>query len=307
MSLIPRHLLKFSEEVEHALKHDLPVVALESTIIAHGLPWPQNLETAIDLENIVRDAGAVPATMAIVHGECRIGLTKEDLIEVASGSTVMKVSRRDIPWAVSNKLHGATTVSATSLLAASAGIRFFATGGIGGVHRGFGGLPDVSADLFEMAICPVAVFSSGAKAILDLPATLEYLETLSVPVLGYRCHTFPAFYYADSGLPLHCKVKSPEDIASFLKSAWALNAVKGVLVANPVPEEYSLDAALVERTISIALEEAKEKAISGRNITPFLLGKISELSGGESLKTNIALVKNNVTLAAATAIAWVNS
>lgn len=307
MSLIPRHLLRFSEEVSEALKNNVPVVALESTIIAHGMPWPQNLETAIELEEIVRRAGAVPATIAILRGECSIGLTKEDLIEVASGSTVMKVSRRDIPWVAANKLHGATTVSATTLLAASAGIPFFATGGIGGVHRGFGTLPDVSADLFELANCPVAVFSSGAKAILDLTATLEYLETLSVPVLGFRCQNFPAFYYTDSGLPLHFRVNSSGEVVSFLRSAWSLNAVKGVLVANPVPEAFSLDPAQVEQTISRALEEARNNSISGKNLTPFLLGKMAELTGGESLKTNIALVKNNVDLATAVAVEWAAS
>jgi pseudouridine-5'-phosphate glycosidase len=307
MSLIPRHLLRISEEVAQALKHNIPVVALESTIIAHGMPWPRNLETAEELENIVREGGAVPATIAICKGECCVGLTKEELIEIASGSSVMKVSRRDLPWVLSKKLHGATTVSATTLLAASAGISFFATGGIGGVHRGFGGLPDVSADLFELAKCPVAVFSSGAKAILDLPATLEYLETLSVPVLGYRCTTFPAFYYADSGIPLDYKVNSVGEVVSFLKSAWSHNVVKGVLVANPVPESFSLDACLVERTISSALEEAREKAVSGKRITPFLLQKIAELSGGNSLNTNIALVKSNVALAVSTAMAWANS
>ena len=288
-------------EVQNVLDAGQPVVALESTLIAHGLPRPVNLEVARKLETIVREAGATPATIAIIGGAIRVGLDDASLDYLASAANVRKVSRRDLPIVVTQKGDGATTVAATMWVAARAGIRVFATGGIGGVHRG---QPfDVSADLPELARTPVVVVCAGAKAILDLPLTLEWLETHGVPVIGYQCDEFPAFYSRRSGLPVDVRVDSPEEAAAIIAAKWSLAIEGGVLVAVPVPTGLELDAAAGEAAIQAALADAERNGVRGKAITPFLLERVSRLTGGESLHANVALLENNARVAAALAAA----
>jgi len=288
--------LEVSPEVQNALDAGRPVVALESTLITHGLPRPINLEVARKLEATVREAGATPATIAIIGGIIHVGLDAASLEYLAQASNVRKVSRRDLPIVVAHKGDGATTVAATMWIAARAGIRVFATGGIGGVHRG---QPfDVSADLPELARAPVAVVCAGAKAILDLPLTLEWLETHGVPVIGYQCDEFPAFYSRSSGLPVDARADTPEEAAAIIQAKWRLEMEGGALVTVPIPTEWELDAASGEVAIQTALVEAEQKGIRGKVVTPFLLERVSQLTGGESQRANIALLENNARVAA---------
>lgn len=296
--------LKISEEVQRALKNNLPVVALESTIISHGMPYPQNMETALNCEQIIRDHGAVPATIAIIKGQMIVGLSHQEIEYIAlNGQNVVKTSRRDLPIIVSQGLDGATTVSATMYIASLAGVKIFATGGIGGVHRGVQETMDISADLEELAMTSVCVVCAGAKAILDLPRTLEYLETKGVPVIGYQTTSLPAFYTRTSPYKVNYKMDSPEEIAKMLKTKWNLSLDGGVLVTNPIPEEYSLSEDMMNQTIEQAITKMNELGITGKDTTPYLLKTIVELTKGESLKANIQLVYNNCKLAAAIATA----
>lgn len=300
----PHLWLDVAPEVAAALGEGRPVVALESTIVAHGMPWPRNLQTAEQVEAAVREGGAVPATIAIVGGRLKAGLSGAELQALAErGPAVAKVSRRDLAQVVAAGADGATTVAATMIVAAMAGIRVFATGGIGGVHRGAGVSFDISADLQELAQTPVAVVCAGAKAILDLPLTLEYLETHGVPVIGYQCDELPAFYSRDSGHALPCRLESAQDIAKLLHAHWALGLRGGAVVANPIPPEHAMPRARIDAAIEQALADAQAHGISGKASTPFLLARVNELTGGESLQANIALVLNNARLAAAVAAA----
>jgi pseudouridine-5'-phosphate glycosidase len=295
---------EIAAEVQAALSENRPVVALESTIIAHGMPHPQNLETAQALEQIIRDHGAVPATIAVIAGDYKVGLSAAELFVLATERDVMKLSVRDLPLAAAKRLHGATTVAATMRLAARAGIRVFATGGIGGVHRGAETTFDISADLTELAETPVAVVSAGAKSILDIGRTLEMLETLSVPVIAYQSDTFPAFYSRESGFAAPMRLDTPLEIAQFLKARWELSPKGGVSIANPIPVADEIPATKIEATIRAALDEAGRQGISGKETTPFLLQRVNEATSGASLKANIALVKNNTRLAAEIAVAF---
>ena len=295
--------LDLAPEVAEALNSGLAVVALESTIIAHGMPYPQNVETARALHEIIRAEGAVPATIAVMGGKYKVGLNHEDLHALATAGSVRKLSRRDLPLALTSGEIGATTVASTMIIAAAAGIRLFATGGIGGVHRGAEYTFDVSADLTELRQTSVAVVSAGAKAILDLPKTLEMLETFGVPVLGVGTDEFPAFYSRTSGLGVDARMDAPEEVAAFLKAKWSAGLEGGVLIANPVPESDALDAAAIESTIASAIAEAEAAGIGGKQLTPFLLRRITELTAGQSLVSNVALVKNNARLAARIAVA----
>lgn len=289
-------LLRFHPEVRDALAAGRPVVALESTLITHGLPYPVNQEVASGMEQAVRDAGAVPATIAVLKGQITVGITAEELAYLAQAKDVRKCSRRDFPIVLAQKGDGATTVAGTMIVAHLAGIRVFATGGIGGVHRGH---PfDVSADLLELAQTPVAVVCAGAKAILDLPLTLEVLETHGVPVVGYRCANFPAFYTRDSGLPLDVRCDRPEDVAAILRARETLGFQTGTLIATPVPAEHELPAEVAEKAIAQALEEAEERGVRGKYVTPFLLARVSELTHEESRTANVALLQNNARVAA---------
>ncbi|HRT06050.1 MAG TPA: pseudouridine-5'-phosphate glycosidase [Kiritimatiellia bacterium] len=289
-------LLRFHPEVRDALAAGRPVVALESTLITHGLPYPVNQEVASGMEKAVRDAGAVPATIAVLKGQITVGITAEELAYLAQAKDVRKCSRRDFPIVLAQKGDGATTVAGTMIVAHLAGIRVFATGGIGGVHRGH---PfDVSADLLELAQTPVAVVCAGAKAILDLPLTLEVLETHGVPVVGYQCANFPAFYTRDSGLPLDVRCDRPEDVAAILRARETLGFNTGTLIATPVPAEHELPAEVAEKAIAQALEEAEERGVRGKYVTPFLLARVSELTHEESRTANVALLQNNARVAA---------
>jgi pseudouridylate synthase len=295
---------EISGKVREALAESRPVIALESTIIAHGMPFPQNLQTANELEDIARQEGVVPATIAVIKGVPVIGLTDEELQHLADPkSSVMKLSTRDIPFAVSKGLSGATTVAATMYLAAMAGINVFATGGIGGVHRFAEKTFDISADLTELARTKVAVVCAGAKAILDIPKTLEFLETYSVPVIGYGTEEFPAFYSRDSGEQCPHSFCSVDEIAHFLEAQWGMGLPSGAIVANPIPVESAIPREEIDPVISRALREAQKEGISGKATTPFLLKRLAELTQGRSLTSNIALVKNNVKVAAKLACA----
>ena len=292
-------MIHLSPELHDAIQNDLPVVALESTIITHGMPYPQNVETALRVEQAVRDAGAIPATIAIIGGKLKAGLIKTEIEYLGKkGQNVIKVSRRDMPVICATKQDGATTVAATMIIAKMAGIKIFATGGIGGVHRGAIQTMDISADLQELSRTNVAVVSSGAKAILDLPLTLEYLETMGVPVIGYQTEEFPAFYTRESGLNVDYRIDTPEGIASVLLQKWELELNGGVLIANPIPRVYAMPSDIIEAKIEMAVAEAAARSISGKDLTPFLLAKIEELTSGSSLKSNIELVLNNARLAA---------
>lgn len=298
-----KELLRLSPEVAEALAQGRAVVALESTIVAHGMPYPQNLETARAVEGLIRAQGAVPATIAVMDGAIRVGLTDAELELLARhGSQALKLSRRDIAYAISQQRLGATTVAATMLCAHWAGIRVFVTGGIGGVHRGAQQSMDISADLLELARTPVAVVCAGAKSILDLPLTLELLETNGVPVLAVGQDGFPAFYSRQSGLKADFRLDEPADIAAFLRTHWQLGLSSGVVVANPVPLDAEIPAAEVEQWIAQALREAAEQGVAGKASTPFMLKRIAELSNGRSLATNIALVKHNAVLGAKLAL-----
>ncbi|KAB2905137.1 MAG: pseudouridine-5'-phosphate glycosidase [Anaerolineae bacterium] len=295
-----------SPEVDAALKAGKPVVALESTVISHGLPWPDNLRLAQELESMIRKIGATPATIAVMDGELRAGLSAEDLVRLADGKTpVRKISRRDFGSAVAKHQLGATTVAATMLVAHWAGIKVFATGGIGGVHRGQTG--DVSADLIELSQTPVAVVCAGAKSILDLPRTLEWLETFGVPVVGYQTLEFPAFYTPHSGLNLVDCVENPQQAAALLKAHWGLGLTNGVLFTVPISEVDALNEADINPKIDQAVAEAERQGIVGKDITPFLLGRLVEITGGESLQANLALLRHNTQVAAEIAIALAQS
>lgn len=284
-------------DVAEALRAERPVIVLESTIIAHGLPRPQNVTVALQAEEEARSLGAVPATVGILEGRIVIGLDPGQIERLGTEEGVLKVSRRDFAYALAGGRTGATTVCGTMMAAHLAGIRVFATGGIGGVHRGAEQSLDISADLLELARTPVVVVSAGAKAILDLPGTLEFLETRGVPVIGYRTDRFPAFYSADSGLPLDLVADSPEQVAAVYRVQRSLGLEQGLLVANPVPAEHEIPRATMEGYIGTALAELQRAGVRGKQVTPFLLSKVLELSGGRSLKSNIALLLNNVRLA----------
>jgi len=296
--------IDYSQEVASAFSRNQPLVALESTIISHGMPYPDNVATAAALEETIRREGAVPATIAIIDGRIKVGLSKEQIEFLGKSENIKKASRRDIPVILAEGSHAATTVAATMIAAALAGIRVFATGGIGGVHRGAETSFDISADLQELARSNVAVVCAGAKAILDLQLTLEYLETLGVPVLGYGTAEMPAFYSSSSGLAVDHRVDSPEAAAAILDSKWRCGLEGGVLIANPIPEEFSMEKEKIDNAIEVALDEARRIGIFGKDLTPFLLGKIKELTGGESLSANIELVKNNASVAAKIAVAY---
>ena len=296
--------LKISPAVQKALDEGRPVLALESTIISHGMPYPQNLETARLCEAEARKHGVEPATVAIIHGKLCAGLTDEELEYLAkAGPKVAKASRRDLPILAARGADGATTVAATMIVAAMAGIRVFATGGIGGVHRGAEVTMDISADLEELARTPVAVVCAGAKSILDLGLTLEYLETKGVPVLGYRTETLPAFYTDESDFKVDYRMDSPEEIAAAVTAQRDMGYPGGMLITNPIPHKYAMPKDVIDAAINQALAEAKEQGVKGKATTPFLLARVCELTGGESLKSNIKLVLNNVALGAKIAAA----
>ena len=290
--------LRVSEEVKHALENNLPVVALESTIISHGMPYPKNVETALLVEKTIRDNGAIPATIGIIEGECIVGLSAEEIELFGKRKGIAKVSRRDLPIITSKNMWGATTVPTTMIIAALSGVKIFVTGGIGGVHRGVEDTMDISADLQELARTNVCVICAGAKAILDLPRTLEYLETMGVPVLGYGVEELPAFYSRESGLKVDYRVDSGLEVAKILKEKWDMNLNGGVLVTNPIPHEYSYDFKEMEKIIDKAMVEMRKQGIKGKDTTPFLLAYIKELTGGNSLESNIALVLNNAVVGA---------
>ena len=294
--------LDIHPDVAQAITERRPVVALESTIISHGMPYPQNVATALQVEAEVRAHGAVPATIAIINGRLKAGLTVAEIEALGqSGRRVVKVSRRDIPFIVAASATGATTVAATMVIAAMAGIRVFATGGIGGVHRGAQQSFDVSADLQELAQTPVAVVCAGAKSILDLGLTLEYLETHGVPVIGYQTPWLPAFYTRDSQYRVDYQLDSAQAIAQVMHAKWAMNLSGGLVVANPIPEAFAMPRAAIDAAVEQALQEAQQQHITGKESTPFLLARVCELTGGDSLAANIQLVLNNARLAAAIA------
>lgn len=295
--------LVLSEEVQDAFAAGIPVVALESTIISHGMPYPENIQTARDVEHIIAHNGALPATIGIISGKIHVGLTQEQMDFLATEQNILKASRRDLPVILAQRLHASTTVAATMICAQLAGIQVFVTGGIGGVHRQAEKTFDISADLQELAHTDVAVISAGAKAILDLRLTMEYLETMGVPVLGYQTDEFPAFYTRTSGITLNYRVETPEEIAAIVHTKWALGLHGGVVIANPVPPEASMDPAEMQRAIDAALQESETQGITGKDVTPFLLGKLKNLTGGKSLAANIALIKNNALLGAQVAVA----
>ncbi len=289
-------MLNFNEEVAVALTNNQPVVALESTVIAHGLPYPENLETAVKLENVIRENGAIPATIAVFDGEFHIGLNGKQIETLATSKEIRKISRRDLSVAVAKKLNCATTVATTSFIAHLAGIKVFATGGIGGVHRGFAN--DVSADLPELAQTPITVVCSGAKIVLDLPATREWLETHGVTVLGYGCEEMPAFYSTKSGLEVDETVNSAPEIADIVKARDELKLQNAILVTVPVPSEFEIELPELERFLESSLKKVDKLNIAGKEITPFLLSEMSFQSGGKTLKANIELLKNNAKIAA---------
>lgn len=299
--------LSLSDEVAQALREGKPVVALESTIISHGMPYPQNVQTALQVEQTVREQGAVPATIAILKGKLKAGCTREEIEYLGQqGTRVTKASRRDLPVLIARGMDGATTVTTTMIIAAMAGIEVFATGGIGGVHRGAETTMDVSADLEELAQTPVMVICAGAKSILDLGLTLEYLETKGVPVIGYGTDELPAFYTRQSGFGVDYRVDTPQELAAAWRAKRTMNLTGGMLVTNPIPEQYSMPKQVIDQAIDDAIEESRRLGIHGKATTPFLLAKIKELTGGDSLAANIQLVLNNARLAAQTAREVVN-
>ena len=296
--------LEVSTEVKHALRKNQPVVALESTIISHGMPYPENVETALRVELAVRNQGAIPATIAILDGKLKAGLSEAEITQMGqAGRAAIKTSRRDIPVLLSKGLAGATTVASTMIIAEMAGIRIFATGGIGGVHRGAAESMDISADLQELARTSVAVVCAGAKSILNIGLTLEYLETFGVPLLGFQTDEFPAFYTRSSGFKVDYRFDTAQEMANVLKTKWETGLQGGVLIANPIPEAHEPALAPIQEATLTALSEAEKLGIKGKEITPFLLAKIKELTAGESLRANIELVLNNARLAARIAAA----
>lgn len=288
----------FKDEVKEALEEGKPVVALESTLISHGFPYPENLEVAEEMEEIIRGYGVVPATIAVIKGKIKVGLTRGELEFMATSKDILKASRRDLAVIAAKGLNGATTVAATMMVAERAGIKVFATGGIGGVHRGAEKTFDISADLQELARTPVAVVCSGAKAILDLPLTLEYLETMGVPIIGFRTDEFPAFYCRESGLKVDYVVNDEVEAAKIIRAMQDLELGGGMIIANPVPEEYALSIEYMNEMIEEAVRAAEKEGIKGKKLTPYLLNKIKELTEGKSLKANIELVKDNARVAA---------
>lgn len=294
--------LDIKAEVKEALENGKPVVALESTIISHGMPYPQNVETARETERIIRENGAVPATIAIIKGRIKVGLTEEELEYFGKASGIAKVSRRDLAYIVSQQLDGATTVAATMICADLADIRVFVTGGIGGVHRGAEATFDISADLTELSQTNVAVICAGAKSILDIGLTLEYLETLGVPVVGFESDEFPAFYTRKSGYKTNIRMDQEVDVAKMLKAKWELGLDGGVVVGNPIPEAYSMDEDYIKKTIDLAIMEAEKLGVKGKDVTPFLLDKIKTATDGKSLESNIQLVYNNAKVGANIAV-----
>ena len=294
--------LDIHPEVRNAIANGQAVVALESTIISHGMPYPKNVETALNVERIVRRNGAVPATIAIMNGRLKVGLTEEEIETLGKGQNTVKASRRDIPFIVAKGLTGATTVASTMIIAAMAGIKVFATGGIGGVHRGAQETFDISADLQELGKTDVAVVCAGAKSILDIGLTLEYLETQGVPVVGYETEELPAFYSSKSGFAVDYRVDSPRELAEALKAKWDLGLRGGVVIANPIPAEYEMDPAVIDQAIEEAVRESNALGIKGKESTPFLLAKVKELTDGASLDSNIQLVYNNAALGAKVAV-----
>ena len=310
MNSQPEHLQQYLDidpAVADALAAGKPVVALESTIISHGMPYPQNVETALKVENEVREHGATPATIAIIEGRLKVGLNEQQITYLGkTGKAVTKTSRRDIPFIVAQGMDGATTVASTMIIAAMAGIKVFATGGIGGVHRGAETTMDVSADLQELADTPMAVVCAGAKSILDIGLTLEYLETHGVPVVGYQTKTMPAFYTRNSPFSVDYQLDNPTVIAKALHAKWQLGLAGGVVVANPIPQEHELDQAMIDGVIEKALQEMDAQGVSGKESTPFLLSRVAEVTEGKSLAANIQLVLNNARLAASIASEYSN-
>lgn len=293
-----RNFMDIKPEVEKALEEGTPVVALESTIISHGMPYPKNVETALAVEEVIRKNGAVPATIAIIGGRIKIGITEEEIEYMAKAENVLKVSRRDFPLVISQKLDGATTVAGTMIAANMAGIKVFVTGGIGGVHRGAGESFDISADLEELKMTDVAVVCAGVKSILDIGATLEYLETSGVPVITYGADSFPAFYSRESGFPAECRIDDTEKIASLIRTKDQLGLRGGILIACPIPAEDEIPFDKMDVVIKKALKECEEKGVKGKRITPFLLSKVKDLTEGSSLEANIKLVLNNACIGA---------
>ncbi|ANU23980.1 pseudouridine-5'-phosphate glycosidase [Planococcus donghaensis] len=297
-------MISYSTEVQQALEGKKPIVALESTIISHGMPYPQNVETARIVEQIIRDNGAVPATIAIMDGKIKIGLSEEELELLGNTPGVSKVSRRDIGQIIATNQIGATTVAATMICAELAGIRVFATGGIGGVHRGAETTMDISADLEELSQTGVAVVCAGAKSILDIGLTMEYLETKGVPVIGYQTDVMPAFYTRSSNFELTFRTDNADELAKVLKAKWDLGIDGGAVIANPIPAEHALEESFINDIIAQAMAEATDNGISGKEVTPFLLGKVKELTEGKSLVANIELVKHNAKVGAELAVAY---
>ncbi|NMM64743.1 pseudouridine-5'-phosphate glycosidase [Clostridium sp. P21] len=294
--------LDINPEVKKALEEGKPVVALESTIISHGMPYPKNVETARNVEKIIRDKGAIPATIAILNGKLKVGLTNDELEYLGNGKNVIKTSRRDIPFIIAKKMDGATTVASTMIIAELAGIKVFATGGVGGVHRGAQQTFDISADLEELSHTNVAVVCAGAKSILDIGLTLEYLETNGVPVVGFGTDEMPAFYTRKSGFGVDYRIDSVKELSDAIKAKWDLGLQGGLIVANPIPEQYQMDYDVINKAIEDAVNESEEKGIKGKETTPFLLAKIKEITGGDSLESNIRLVYNNAALGADLAV-----
>ena len=291
-------MLKINPEVLKAISENKPVVALESTIISHGMPYPKNVKTALEVEKTIRDHGAIPATIGIIDGDAIVGMTPEEIEEFGKRKGILKASRRDLPVVYAKKYWAATTVATTMIIAAQAGIKLFVTGGIGGVHRGAQETMDISADLQELAKTNVTVVCAGAKAILDLPLTLEYLETMGVPVLGYKTEELPAFYTAHSGLKVDYKLENAREAALTMYEKEINELQGGILITNPIPEEYSMDKEVIDNAINKALDMMKEQGIKGKETTPFLLKTIAEITGGDSLESNIKLVLNNAAVGA---------
>ncbi|MEA5055357.1 MAG: pseudouridine-5'-phosphate glycosidase [Propionicimonas sp.] len=300
----PHPMLKLADEVRQALADGRPVVALESTIISHGMPYPKNVKTAREVEDIIREGGAVPATIAVLHGIPRVGLDDDELDLLGSDEHVRKVSIRDLPYVIARGEHGATTVASTMRLAALAGIRVFVTGGLGGVHRGAEVSMDISADLMELGLTDVGVVSAGVKSLLDIGRTLEVLETLGVPVVSVGSDDFPSFYSRSSGFDSPLRLDTPDEVARAMKAKWELGLAGGMVIANPIPQADEIPEEQIGGLIAKAVAEADQLGITGAAITPYLLGRIVELSGGDSLRANIALVKNNARLGAAIAVAY---
>jgi len=294
--------LDFHPDVENALKNNLPIVALESTIISHGMPYPKNIDTALMVEETVRSNNAVPATIAIIKGRLKIGLTEKEIEFLATNDEIKKISRRDLAVAVSQRLSGSTTVASTMIIASLANIAVFATGGIGGVHRGAETTLDISADLDELSRTNVCVVCAGVKSILDIGLTLEYLETKGVPVIGYKTSELPAFYSTRSGFNVDYRIDAAADIANILKTKWDLSLNGGVLVANPIPIASELESSVMNEAINQAIVEADNEKITGKKITPYLLSKVNEITKGKSLNANIKLIQNNANLAAKIAV-----